>query len=195
MRSGNVYCGKTKFCTIARLGLHSTTEWFWKAYQAIWRRRDGIPRLAATEQRAPPEPPPTRRRLKQGDNALVAADSRARRTNVRHDHASETGGVGARGDDVALEFRLRRHAVRTHGLPERIAGNLAGAHADIAPALLGFELGCGPGGEGLRGLGGVDLRIGAGSCLDQLAAGFGRSRCNNENSENSKYRGNSRQRS
>ena len=53
--------------------------------------------------------------------ALLPADARARRADVRHDHPGEAGGVEARGDHVRLQLSLLWNPIGAHGLPERIA--------------------------------------------------------------------------
>src|SRR3974377_212172 len=67
--------------------------------------------------------------------ALSPADARARRADVRHDHAGEAGGVEARGDNVRPQLSIIRNSIWAYSLPERIALHFVRSETHVVPAL------------------------------------------------------------
>src|SRR3990170_761388 len=63
-------------------------------------------------------------RMRRG-TGLLAAGARARRADVRNNHAGKAGRVEARGDDIGLEHGLAWDPLGTDGFPEGIAFHFA----------------------------------------------------------------------
>jgi hypothetical protein len=72
--------------------------------------------------------------------ALLPADARARRADVRHDHPGEAGGVEARGDPVRLQLSLLWNPIGAHGLSERIALHFMRSEAHVTPTLGALQI-------------------------------------------------------
>ena len=108
---------------------------------------------------------------------LLAADARARRADIRHDHAGEAGGVEARADDVRLQLSIRRNPIGAHHLPERIARHFVGGEAHGAPALGLLQIVGALQGKGAGHLGGFSRGVCAMGGLDQLACSLGGRSC------------------